>query len=308
MCGGGDKTIVVGTSAGGYLASIIGAQLHARAVFNFSGQWNLYGTGEVIREYYYLNKFANSGKHNKYFDISQLVQDSGVPIFYFYAQKNEPDIKQMAYIHNISNIYSFAFDSIRHGQGLSMTENYIKLFISDNESLKKLSNSYHGIPLEAGKMECLINKIFSCEDASKDIPRVEKDKVKKILNKQQLSDKHLVLFKMMNQWVKVKQEGKNLASNLLKNGYNKIAIYGMSYVGETLVRELKGTNIRVIYGIDQNANSISADIDVVTMEDDLTEVDVVVVTSIYFFDSIKDKLMSKITCPVISLEDILYEM
>lgn len=308
MGGGGYKTIVVGVSAGGYLASIIGVQLHAQIVFNFSGQWNLYREGKVIREYYYLNRFSNSEKHNKYFDISQLVKDSGIPIFYFYAQKNEPDINQMACVHNISNIYPFAFDSTIHGQGLSMTESYIKLFMSDNERLKKLSNSYHGIPLEVGKMERLINKIFSCEDASKDIPRVEKDKAKKILNKQQISDKHLVLFKMMNRWVKVKQEGKNLASNLLKNGYNKIAIYGMSYVGETLVRELEGTNVQIVYGIDQNANSVSTDIDVVTMEDDLTEVDVVVVTSIYFFNDIKDKLMSKITCPVISLEDILYEM
>lgn len=36
---------------------------------------------------------------------------------------------------------------------------------------------------------------------------------KKILNKeQQMSDKHLALFLMMNQWVKVKQQGKNLST------------------------------------------------------------------------------------------------
>lgn len=304
----GYKTITIGNSAGGYLASIIGAQLHAQAVFNFSGQWNLYGYREVVKDYYYLNKFANSEIHNKYYDISQLVKDSGIPIFYFYSQKNEQDVKQMAYIHNISNIYFFAFNSNKHGQGLSKTESYIKLFMSDCEMLKKLSNSYRGISLEPDKMDCLINKIFSCEAVFSDIPRVERDEMKKILDKQLLSDKHLALVKMMNQWLRVKQVGKNLASNFEKNGYNKIAIYGMSYAGEALVRELEGTKVKVAYGIDKNANSISADIDVVTIEDDLTEVDVVVVTAICSFNEIKDKLMSKMPCPVISLEDILYEM
>ena len=34
-----------------------------------------------------------------------------------------------------------------------------------------------------------------------------------------LSDKHLALFMMMNQWVKVKQEGKNLSEYFEKQGY-----------------------------------------------------------------------------------------
>ncbi len=82
----------------------------------------------------------------------------------------------------------------------------------------------------------------------------------------------------------------------------------MSYAGEALIRELKGTNVLIAYGIDKNANLISADIDVVTMEDNLADVDAIVVTAIYFFDDIKNNLTSKIDCPVISLEDIVYEV
>lgn len=123
-----------------------------------------------------------------------------------------------------------------------------------------------------------------------------------------MSDKHLSLFLMMNQWVKVKQEGKNLASYFEQNDYKKIAIYGMSYAGETLVEELKNSNIEVEYGIDKNADSIYADIDVLTVEDDLESVDVVVVTAITFFDEIEEKLSEKMDCPIISLEDILYEI
>lgn len=130
----------------------------------------------------------------------------------------------------------------------------------------------------------------------------------KINERQQLADKHLALLLMMNQWVKVKQEGKDLASYFERNGYKRIAIYGMSYAGETLMNELKGTVIQVAYGVDKKADTIYSDVDVITLEDDLGEVDAIVVTAITFFDEIEEKLSNKMDCPIISLEDILYEV
>ena len=123
-----------------------------------------------------------------------------------------------------------------------------------------------------------------------------------------MSDKHLELYLMMNQWVKIKQEGKNLSSYFEKNGYKKIAIYGMSYAGETLLNEMRGTNVQVVYGIDKNADMFGADVDVVSVEDALEEVDAIVVTAITYFEEIEVMLSEKIDCPILSLEDILYEM
>lgn len=131
---------------------------------------------------------------------------------------------------------------------------------------------------------------------------------KKIVQNEQMSDKHLALFLMMNQWVKVKQEGKNIASYFSQNGYHKIAIYGMSYAGETLVEELNGSDIEISYGIDRNADNIYAEFDVVFPDSELREVDVIVVTSIKFFDEIEEFLSEKVNCPILSLEDILYEV
>lgn len=125
---------------------------------------------------------------------------------------------------------------------------------------------------------------------------------------QKMSDKHLALFLMMNQWVKVKQEGKNLASYFEKEGYKEIAVYGMSYAGETLVDELAETNVKIKYAIDKNADNLYADVDVVSPDEELETVDAIVVTSITFFDEIEAKLSEKVDCPVVSLEDILYEV
>lgn len=126
--------------------------------------------------------------------------------------------------------------------------------------------------------------------------------------KQELSDKHLNLFLMMNQWVKVKQKGKNLASYFEKNEYKTIAIYGMSFAGETLLEELKDSEINVVYGIDRNAGEIYADVDVFSMEEELEDVDAIVVTAVTFFDEIEEQLEKKVACPIVSLEDILYEI
>lgn len=135
------------------------------------------------------------------------------------------------------------------------------------------------------------------------VGKTSSDKAKKI---QSMSDKHLSLFLMMNQWVKVKQEGKRLADYFVSNGYHKIAVYGMSYAGETLLDELKDTDVTVVYAIDEKADSIYADVEVLSMDDDLGVVDAVVVTAITFFDEIEENLSEKVDCPVISLEDVLY--
>lgn len=122
------------------------------------------------------------------------------------------------------------------------------------------------------------------------------------------SEKHFELFLMMNQWVKVKQEGENLSSYFRKNNYKRIAIYGLSYAGETLLEELKDSEIEVAYAIDRNADTIYSDIKVVSMDDALEDVDAIVVTAISYFDAIADELRRKKDCPILSLYTILYEV
>ncbi len=161
---------------------------------------------------------------------------------------------------------------------------------------------------EACMKKGFIAAISTVIGAAAGVVAVEKSKGDQLKSAWVMSTKHLALFRMMNQWVRVKQEGKNLSDYFERTGYKNIAVYGMSYAGETLLVELKDTNIRVVYGIDQKADFIYEDIDVFTMEDDLQQVDAVVVTAITFFDEIEKKLLEKMDCPIISLEDILFEV
>lgn len=134
-------------------------------------------------------------------------------------------------------------------------------------------------------------------------------KLKKQLDIKEMSNRHLALFLMMNKWVKVKQEGKNLSVFFERNGYKRIAIYGMSYAGTTLLNELKGTPTKVMYGIDKNTNLVEkVGIIVCPPDNILEEVDAVVVTAITFFTEIKDILSKKLYCPIVSLDEILDEV
>ena len=108
------------------------------------------------------------------------------------------------------------------------------------------------------------------------------------------------LFLLMNQWVNLKQDEKRIENYFIHNKLKRIAIYGMSYVGKRLVKELKDTEVEVIYGIDRDAANIYSEIELVTIDADLKEVDAVVVTSIDEYNAIYNMLSQRIRCPIIA--------
>ena len=124
-------------------------------------------------------------------------------------------------------------------------------------------------------------------------------------SEEEMKNKMLKYYVTLNNWIGKKQKNINLSSYFEKMGYNSVAIYGMKEVGERLYEELKDTKTEVKYAIDQNAESIYADIDVYSPDDDLPEVDVIVVTATYYYNSILNKIKDKIACPIISLDDVI---
>lgn len=133
-------------------------------------------------------------------------------------------------------------------------------------------------------------------------------KKKEAIDSKRMSDKHLELMLLLNQWLKIKQEEKKVEDYFYRNRIKTIAIYGMSYIGERLFEELKNTDIEIKYAIDKNNESIYVDIDVLSVDEVLPKVDAIIVTPVYFFDEIKDMLQKKTVCRIISLEDVIYKL
>ena len=86
------------------------------------------------------------------------------------------------------------------------------------------------------------------------------------------AEKHLLIMRMFNQWMILKQEGKSLEKYFRDNGYQSIAIYGMSFIGRRLYEEL-ANYVEIDYAIDKNADNICMDICIYLPNDHLEEVD-----------------------------------
>lgn len=122
------------------------------------------------------------------------------------------------------------------------------------------------------------------------------------------SDKYYLYTNILSYWLKNKQMGKTIADYLLRQGIKRVAVYGMGFAGERLLDELKDSSVEVVCGIDQNADTIWADVEVYSLNEKLPEVDAVIVTAIHYFDSIERNLKAKTSSRILSLEDILCGM
>lgn len=130
---------------------------------------------------------------------------------------------------------------------------------------------------------------------------------KKTDENQKLAEKNRTQFFVMVQWLKLKQTGGNISNYLSERGYKRVALYGMSYTGERVLFELKNAGIEVAYGIDKRAGGVASEINILLPDDNLPRVDAVIVSETFFFEEVKPMLSEKLSCPVISLEEVVYE-
>ncbi|MDE7016453.1 MAG: hypothetical protein K2P65_02605 [Lachnospiraceae bacterium] len=115
-------------------------------------------------------------------------------------------------------------------------------------------------------------------------------------------------YKLLLKWLEIEQKGHSIRSFFVENGYKTIAIYGMKELGERLFDELKGSEVEVKYIIDKRADTMYADVDIITPEEPFEEVDAIVVTAIHYMDEIEEMLEEKVDYPIFSLKEIVDEV
>ncbi|RKI43225.1 hypothetical protein D7V86_00955 [bacterium D16-51] len=115
-------------------------------------------------------------------------------------------------------------------------------------------------------------------------------------------------YNILNHWLDFKHMGKNIENYFIQNNYKKIAIYGMGELGFHLMDELQDTEIEVLYAVDDGLCAHKVRTMIKHNCDDLPEVDAVIVTPIFAYDKIKVQLEKKLSCSIISLEDVIYSI
>ncbi len=116
-------------------------------------------------------------------------------------------------------------------------------------------------------------------------------------------------YNVLNQWLKDIHDGKFPEEWFVRNEYKTVAIYGFAELGMRFYEEMKSnTKVEVVYIIDRNSLNIASDLEIYSPDDILPEVDVIVVTPVHVFASIDKMLRKKVKCPVVSLEDVIYDL
>ncbi len=123
-----------------------------------------------------------------------------------------------------------------------------------------------------------------------------------------LTNKHLCLYKTAIKWLEIKQKDFRIDEYLHSRGYRTAAIYGMSYMGKSLAKELSGGLVRVIYGIDKRAESLDCEIKVFLPSDKLEKVDVILNTTTVANSEILVSLTMDDSAEIICLEDLFGEI
>lgn len=139
-----NEIIMVGSSGGGYAATIAGVKLKASLIFNFNGQWNLYDNiernGEIISPIL-KRMLDNNDSGTQYFDIANTEYDYN-RVFYFVSKFSPWDKKQYSLIKDFRNTNIICFYNNHHGIPF-FKSSLPAILAMKQEELKKLAKQQH---------------------------------------------------------------------------------------------------------------------------------------------------------------------
>lgn len=139
-----NEIIIVGSSGGGYAATIVGVKLNASLILNFNGQWNLYDNiernGEIISPI--LKRMIDiNDPGTKYFDIANTEYDYN-NVFYFVSKFSPWDKKQYSLLKDFRNTNIISFCNSHHG--IPFFKSTLPAILAMNQAdLKKLATHQH---------------------------------------------------------------------------------------------------------------------------------------------------------------------
>lgn len=129
---------------------------------------------------------------------------------------------------------------------------------------------------------------------------------------QELVEKDDLIMSVQSDWLRLYRSGKNVASCLKRRGMFSVAIYGYGILGKQLYNELEASDIKIEYLIDQNVERLKNDkIKATCIANQLEhlrnmeKVDAVIVTAVFNYEEIREKLCQYTDAKIISLEDLV---
>ncbi len=114
------------------------------------------------------------------------------------------------------------------------------------------------------------------------------------------------IIKVLDYWMNLREQNISVASILLANGYDNVAIYGYGVLGRRLYEELKSSSVKVNYIVDKRLSGVTGNVSILSPSDSLEPTGIMIVTAIGDYWTIRKNMKEKLDCPIISLEDVIY--
>lgn len=113
------KVICVGSSAGGFAATLFGCLLNASYVFSFSGQFSLSYILEdpsLQHTNQTLYRYGQRSGYSEFYDVRNLLREShSTRILYCYPSGSADDFSQAKIVKGFENVYAIGLISNTHG-------------------------------------------------------------------------------------------------------------------------------------------------------------------------------------------------
>ena len=158
----GFKIITIGSSSGGYMATLIGRLLDANKIYCFNGQFDIWDR-VTIKENSTLNLLLEKHKEEetltKYFNIIPFLKAGSAPLFYFSSTFSEWDKEQSLLTNDLSYIFPFFIKSDIHGIPF-YKQNLSRVLNSEPNTLKAIASKKQMSQFKFSlKLEGLLNTL-----------------------------------------------------------------------------------------------------------------------------------------------------
>ena len=142
----GFKVVTIGSSAGGYAATLFGGKLAAEQVICFNGQFCL--EKAVLHSSLDCNPILFRRLKTAGVKVENILLgvQGKTRLFYVYSNKSVSDVEQHRYVEGMKNLSCIAFDSSRHG--IPFLKVALPVFINlSAEEMESLSERNHHPPV-----------------------------------------------------------------------------------------------------------------------------------------------------------------
>lgn len=108
---------------------------------------------------------------------------------------------------------------------------------------------------------------------------------------------------ILYKWLIAEKKNINILSTLNNLETENVGIYGYGIVGKQLVKDMEDTHFKITCIIDRNAHNIECGYPIYTLDDELPQLDMIIVTSMNL-NEIKNHIEQE-NCKIVLLRDIL---